>query len=247
MSIYTKPILELIVKRPGIRAVEIADQVDCDTDMVQPAIQAEIDAGRIVVHDVTAPNSRPAKAYVPSPDLVKEYSGHAVETKPAMPTNVLEQLTKVGEKELTATTREGKTKTARAMEYLQIHGSADNAKMREVLDIGEKANPRAYLLNKLKKGTVAFDGKTWTLGNGTPAADVSNRRAESHAPVAPVSAVDEEQTEQEASNEAQFACALWSDGDLQLVRDGEVVGILSKTETEILRRYLNRFPSLEAA
>jgi hypothetical protein len=44
--------------------------------------------------------------------------------------------------------------------------------------------------------------------------------------------------------EPEFACAIWSDGDLQMVRDGETVAILSPAELLKVRKYLERTPSL---
>lgn len=157
MSIYTKPILELIAKRPGIRTVEIADLVDCEPEMVQPAIQAEIDAKRIIVKPVTAPNGKPANAFIPCPSLVEQYrpvatASPAVE-KPArsvQPGNPAVQ---------------PKTKVQAAEMYLAKHGKATVDEMREVLQCDKKAHPNSYLAVAIGKGRIIWEDGIYRPGS----------------------------------------------------------------------------------
>jgi hypothetical protein len=243
MSAYTKPILELICRRPGIRMVEIADLVDCEPDMVQPAIQSEIDAGNIHVEKVTAPNGRPANAFIPSPDLVQKYAPKT-ERPAETSASQIEQLSNVGKVEMMAAAAEAPTKVKRAMAFLQTNGKATTAELRQVMGIGEKAQPRAYLATQIRKGMVVFQDDMWMPGTGAPDEAREQRRRElpvletvsTPAAAAPADAIDQ-----------TFACALWSDGELMMVRDGNELAVLSKEETALLRRYLGSLPQLEAA
>jgi hypothetical protein len=62
MGMYTKPILDLITRKPGIRIIEIADLVDCDPDMVESSIRDEIKSGVVIATPITAPNGKSANA-----------------------------------------------------------------------------------------------------------------------------------------------------------------------------------------
>lgn len=156
MSMYTKQILELIVLRPGIRTVEIADAVDCDIEMVQPSIQDQITAGQIAVKDVTAPNGRAAKAFIPSPSLVEQYRP-SPEVKTPVETPATQEA-------------QGKNKVQAAEIYLAKHGTATVEKMREVLQCG-KVHPNAYLATAIGKGRVVWEGGIYRIGT------VQERRA----------------------------------------------------------------------
>lgn len=63
MSKYTKRILDLIAQKPGIRTVEIADEVDCDVDHVDFAIAGHLDRREVIAEQIMAPNGRPQNKY----------------------------------------------------------------------------------------------------------------------------------------------------------------------------------------
>lgn len=60
---------------------------------------------------------------------------------------------------------------------------------------------------------------------------------------------DAEQEEEAACDELQgdFTCALWSDGELTMMRDGEALVVLTVEETKILCKYLDRILTTEEA
>lgn len=304
-TMYTQKILELIVSRPGIRTVEVADLVDCELEMVRPSIRDEIDAGLVKVSTVVAPNGRNANAFEPSPGLCAKYPHLKADgIAPSAPAaaSVPDHLKK--------------TKIDQVIDFIKAHGKASTMDLRLVLST--KAHPSAYLAPAMKDGRVVRNGEMWTLPGvhekpsipsakpeaiATPAEPVDipqflqkqpspgvdidkvGRRtvvieeipsAEAQETVRQISQgacvsgypeggrtfreIVEEQANLQADREAiaeafrdcvrdpageelepqGFACALWSDGDLQLVRDGEVIDVLRKHEADILRRYLNR-------
>lgn len=56
-------ILELILNRPNIRTVEIADRLDMEPDAVRPHIADEIKSGIIVEEPIVAPNGRTVQSF----------------------------------------------------------------------------------------------------------------------------------------------------------------------------------------
>lgn len=69
-------ILELILTRPNIRTVEIADRIDCDVESVRPLIADELRSGVIVEEDIRAPNGRIVQSFryanaVPVAEVIK--------------------------------------------------------------------------------------------------------------------------------------------------------------------------------
>lgn len=69
-------ILDLILTRPNIRTVEIADRIDCDVESVRPLIADELRSGVIVEEDIRAPNGRIVQSFryanaVPVAEVVK--------------------------------------------------------------------------------------------------------------------------------------------------------------------------------
>lgn len=63
MSKYTKKILDLIAQKPGIRTVEIAEEVDCDVDHVDFAIAGQLKHREVIAEQIMAPNGRPQNKY----------------------------------------------------------------------------------------------------------------------------------------------------------------------------------------
>lgn len=65
----TARIVELIQRRPSIRQVEIADQIDLDMDEVRRLLEPYINDGSILVGKVIAPNGRTVDAYRINPEF----------------------------------------------------------------------------------------------------------------------------------------------------------------------------------
>lgn len=156
---------------------------------------------------------------------------------------------------------EGKTKVDQVINFLKANGKSSTDAVRKVLGIKGKVAPICYLQNAVSDGRIKKDKYSWWVPgyeNGptvaetlqavsAPAPAVQESQPEVHATILdnepgyinlPREAV--ELVREQIRREHSFACALWSDGELQLVRDGETLVTLSPEEADEVRRYLNR-------
>ena len=75
MAHNTKQIIELIGKRPGIRLVEIADEVDCGVNEVEWALSDALKDGSVIKSLVEAPNGVMQPSFSLSPDQRSRAAG----------------------------------------------------------------------------------------------------------------------------------------------------------------------------
>lgn len=219
MGMYTKQILDLIGKRPGIRLAEIADAVDCEAQMVEVSIKDQLANGAVIAEKIEVPNARPTWAYrlrdaapAASPAPLK-----AVDTMPRAPAPAA-QVTPAPVRAAVAPKR---TKVELAMDFIRSRPNqqATDAELREVMSLGKDRFPSTFLSTQRANGEIHKDGAYWRLG---PAVKVS---AEQRAEIAEVLSAD-------------FRCAVWSDGELHLARGEQTMMKLSAREVAQLREYL---------
>lgn len=191
-------ILERIAQHPNIRTVEIADQVDCDSDQVEPALKEYIARGDVVVHPVTAPNGRPANAF--------EFTERFKQTGNFKALFDLEE--KLDEQRVDAdslvqtTATSYMTKPERAIAYIQgkPNGRATTVELRTVLELKSHEHPASFLVSALKDNRLDRDGQTWILGSALatgplpeapppPTREVAKQRANSETAADAVAAM----------------------------------------------------------
>jgi hypothetical protein len=155
-----------------------------------------------------------------------------------------------------------KTKIETVIEYLKEHGKTDTHTLRGVLRInGKSAHPLSYLQDALSDGRIERDGNLWwapgcehvkaaAVAENPPI--VADAKPEVQTTILdddeyhgylnmPRQAVEEAREALKEERKAKaFTCALWSDGELQLVRDGNTVATLTPEEAEHLSKYLKR-------
>lgn len=248
-GMYTDAILALIGQRPGIRAVEIADKVDCEVEAVERSIKDQIDAGTVRREIITAPNGRPTCAFwlrdTPAAEAEKPVAEKkpAVEAKPvpAASTPVAQPAQPKLEKEeakvpelapeapaaslpapAAPAAPAAKTKVELLMDYIRNKPdqAATDDELREVIGLRKDQHPSTFLSTQRRNGQIHKDIDVWRLG----------ARKTITSPLAPQAPVIDQ--------DAEFRCALWSDGELQLARGEQIAMRLSAAEVAQLRNYL---------
>jgi hypothetical protein len=248
MGIFTNPILDLIAKQPGIRTVEIADLVDCDVDMVDKAIKAQIDAGVILVEAVHAPNGHPTSSYrhaKPVALLAPESGIDVPIDSQAMPSAELPAFLEKKEK----------TKTQMGIDCIVANsGRATISQLHEALGLRKEQSVTPFMNHPLAKGLVARDGRDWILGPNHPGylKFVSSQLDELQAELQVAlngqeNLVDAEEPDIEELPPEGFICALWSDGEFVMARDGKVIAKITASEYKALRRYVTSTTYAEGA
>lgn len=114
------------------------------------------------------------------------------------------------------------TKAQLAMDFIrsQPNQEATVADLRTVMGLRSNQYPDPWLATLREKGEVHKDGSHWKLG---PRRTIT----------------DQERDHVREVLSGQFRCALWNDGELQLVRGETTITKLSRTETEALRLFLD--------
>jgi hypothetical protein len=155
-----------------------------------------------------------------------------------------------------------KTKIQTAIDYLKESGKTDTHTLRGVLRIkGKSAHPLSYLQDALSDGRIARSGNLWWAPGceHVKAPDVAENPpivadAKPEVQTTILDGLEEvgqmfreakERARERAKEASQFACALWSNGELSLARKGSTLATLSPDEVSRLSKYLKR--AMEAA
>jgi len=234
MNEKLKSMLTLIARNPAIRTVEIADHIDCDVDQVQPLLQPMIDAGEILLIPVTAPNGRPANGFMFTEkgrkgELFRELSeerrvaqaasmpAHAPAI-PAAPDQLEQPVSKI----------------ETAIRFIRAQGSAAASEIRDLLKLEKGQSPMAYLGNALRDGRLKVSNGIYTLGDGQPEKAAAPKPARQPKAAKPV---PDSATEPVVKRVSNFRCALWSDGKLELQRNGVTIASLTDEEQAIIMEF----------
>jgi hypothetical protein len=150
----------------------------------------------------------------------------------------------------------------RAIAHIVATGPTSDADMRVVLNLRADQYPSGLLQRAVKDGRLAKNGKAWALGTGVPPApaakrppfggslglpgatptpapskriteDIAMLKNESTAPVAA-------STPPSTVAPPTFRCGLWSDGVLELQRNGVTVAELEQDEGETVAVFMAR-------
>lgn len=251
-------ILELIGAKPGIRTIEIVDRLDCEIDVLQKRLEDLVALNLITAYKVTAPNNRPATAYTLKNAVVAE-SAPAPSAPPAVQMKKVEvpKMTKI-EIAINYIKSHGGTATAS-----ELH-SALNLKPDEypsswlcggVKDGRLIKDGKNWSLGTGVPAPKAVDKPVEkgapTAARNLPALKAGKAEPDQQAPDPAPAAASAPKPEMAPAPELKllpvainaspgFACALWSHGELQLVRAGVVVAALTPEETKQLCDYLDR-------
>lgn len=161
-----------------------------------------------------------------------------------------------------------------AIRHVKDKGPSSDADIRQVLGLRAGQYPSGMLQRAVKDGRLIKDGRNWTLGTGTPPAPeqkrppfggslglagATPRPAPLPAPLEVPAACAVESAPAAAAPPAAiaaepaaplpaFRCGLWSDGMLELQRNGVQVAQLSREEGEAVAAFMARIAEqLQAA
>lgn len=240
-------LLRMLMRTPGIRAIQLADQLNVTLEQAEELLEPEIAAGLVVATTGIAPNGLSCTLY----DLSAAFA--VTDDYKAM---------RSAEPMRIAATR--LTNVDRAIAFITERGGATSAELHTLL--GLKANEYAstYLGAAIKDGRLAKDGKDWTLGS--PSATESKEPGElkldipaflkpERQPVpalAPVTAVlTEEKMAQVKRVEpltmmaapGPLLFAHWSDGSLQINQAGRLLVVFSPDERRELANFIQQMPA----
>jgi hypothetical protein len=235
--------------------VEIADIIDCDPEQVEPRLAEDIATGRMVVHQVIAPNGRSANGFEFSGDFQSSpaYVVIAAAAGVTVPCHggkeVLEALPAIAPvagkrpRGRPATSPPGPRAAkrrpkigaprlsyfARAIAFLRENGGhADNIALRNALGLGTNKSPISYLRAAVGDGRLRRAGNDWVIGDNGAGA----RRYQALAGSAPSAG------EPASPAAPAFRCARWSDGAVELQRGGETIAVLMPDEQGVVMALL---------
>jgi hypothetical protein len=138
------------------------------------------------------------------------------------------------------------TNIEKAIECIKTNGGvATSAQLHAALGLKPEEYASSYLTDGVRDGRLLKDGKEWRVGPLSTAPEVFTGDVVVNAPPIMLEATEPKKP-QPNSERPTFACALWSDGDLSMVRDGETVAVLTPPEVTQLRRYLAGFTEDQA-
>lgn len=251
-------IYALMAKTPDIRAVQIADALDADLADVSAALRPLVEVGDVVQRKGFSPNGHPAQVYNLSDEFKKsrEYKALA-QTSAPFPAPVTPQAPAPAETDPPAAIEPSGSKVDRAIACITRLGAATDDQLRDAMGLPAKTYVGAYLTSAVKAGKVVRDGDRWKLGTGkTEAAPkvldsveqvgniVVETKGASPIPQAVVDAIGAGPAPVAAPGATpavpNLRCALWSDGTLELQRNGEEVARLTETEFAFIRDYMTQ-------
>lgn len=292
-----KNALVLIARQPKIRTVEIADLIDCDTELVEPMLKPHIDAKHIELIPVTAPNGRPANAFMLTAayrktDEFREIAAIAFPVEPDTENEVAPVESAAGESPTpvsaaapaatTAPTANAEqeidpdvqlSKVELAIRFIRSHGSANGNQLRELLKLESHQYPLAYLKSAVYSGRLKLDGGSYYIGDGTPATPRLKKRnarpASEAKPTSPPSKPKSEKADKAPivsgpksplmERTIRSECermgididsikplntvtptrfAIWSDGQIEIQRDGKLICALQGSEAAELAKFI---------
>ena len=228
-----------IRNKPAIFAMEIADRVDCEICEVMPAMAPAIKYGIVIHTRKLQPNGIMGDSFC----LAEQAK---VDLNP-----LISQTTPEAEP----------SKVKLALAYMEkMGGSATNDALRVAMGLRKGQYPSQWL-NHLLKGTKVHaipDG--FALGPEDTSESVALKQKRSYSKRAGLPGttptktelininlgLSKPETETEmkidslATQPVRFACAIWNDGNISLVRDSEPLATLSEMEASILFNFLKK-------
>jgi hypothetical protein len=254
-------LLALIASNPGLRAEQIADRLDRGVADVDALLRPHLAVGSVFEEEVTAPNNRPAMAYHLSEQfkMTDAYSAIVAGRDPDAAQVAQPPSTDAGSKEAggppaeadTADTAKAGTRVDRAIACVTKHGCVTNGQMRVATGLHVGQYPVSFLAVPLRDGRLARDGENWVLGPALApkqqAEPIADEKAKMEIPVFTETANSPAHPVAPAAPAVQgaragFRCAVWSDGILELQRDGATIASLLPGERAELAGHLLHAP-----
>lgn len=141
-------------------------------------------------------------------------------------------------------------RSERAIAHIVGNGSATDQALREVMGIRPEEYPSSYLSHAVRAGRVMKKGSLWVPGNGAPVepdrappfGSRLNLPGSTPKPTAAPARKAAPQAPEPAAVQPiapTFRCGLWSDGVLELQRNGVTVATLEPTESKVMLNFID--------
>jgi hypothetical protein len=242
MGIDKQAILLLIAKQPGIRTVEIADEIDCEPGQVELALHDHIRSAEIARQPIKAPNGKEVVGFEFS--ALYKRTDEYQKLIASIPAITVTPPASAAPTDRDMTQAEAGTYVQRAIAFLVDQGKpVTSADMRKCLGLGPHQFPSTFLHIGTKSGQLKCSEGFWSLGPAFRA-----RKTEAPKTVTPASKQKEKTVKPEVNSptpalapsvQPEFACAVWSTGALT-IRRGESNLELSPAEVKMLRAHMEK-------
>lgn len=231
-------IIALIARQPMLRASQIADKLDIEVDQAETLLRPLLVAGNVIEHEVVAPNNRPAMAYELSEQFKASDTMRAIlagSETPTPPAAAAPESTPAPRPERRASEKPP-SKVDRAIAFLTENGSATAVQLRTVMGLQPNSAPSSWLTVALKSGRIVNEGGFYKLGQDKAPSDAP----EPKKPEPPAVDRSDEPLQQlkQALKPPRFRSALWSDGQVEVQRDGMTVAELPRDVAEEVARFV---------
>lgn len=257
-------ILALMATKADMRAVQISDAFDISLKDASDAMRDLVEVGSVVQSKGVAPNQQQCMVYNLSDDFKNSREGRAILGAAPVP------VPQVGvapivvpvflPKPETPSVRESKpadvarsprkSKASLGVDFIISNKQASIEQLRTAMGLLNGQYPAAFLGAAVAAGKVHSENGVWCPGPAAqlPAdrrtADVGiEGRALAHQPVAPSGMPSEVKLGDlmvDSVGSPVFRCGLWSDGVIELQRDGVTIAQLVQREGEHLAGFINR-------
>lgn len=242
-------IYQLLARKPDSRAQDIADALNADLKEASEALRSLVDCGDVVRYSGTGRNGLPTQFYILS-DTFKKSKDYAALMASAGAAPASPAVAQVVPQPAIAFEPQG-SKVDRAVAFVLKHGQASDDDLRGAMGIVKPAAPAAYLVAAIKSGRLNKGANGWTPGPAAASKPITKPAIKAQVTPSPKQAEVVKERNWPAAAKAfvvetapaVFRCGLWSDGVLELQRDGLQVTCLTRNEgghlAEFMRRMLN--------
>lgn len=259
-------ILNMIRECPGIRTVQISDRLDCDIQELQEYLRILASNGRVRSADVTGPNGRKATAWF---DAGYVPPSAPVQADKPMPPGPAAEKVNITQLMIDFIRERGSASNSQLRQLIKDHSSSPPAALLAHVAKKGSVKLNAGLWKWMGEGVPSSPvdkqevAPTSPVDAGNPATESASAvspevheipaaapaKAAAKIPAAPelpaFLAKGEEWTFSTtktvpAPADADFECAIWSDGRLQMTRDGAELAMLTTAEARKLCEYLIR-------
>lgn len=258
VTVNDTKIYEQVARKPGIRASEIAVNLDMTLATVSADLRSLVDAGDLVKRTEFGEQGRQCQVYELSEEFkasrtckaLMESLAPAAEPVPVKTGTTVDPV-KPAAAPPAQQCSPAPTKVQLALDCITKLGSATDDQLRDAMGLLPKTYVGAYLTSAVKSGKVLRDGDRWKLGSGNTQAKaldsvekvgniiVATKDA-SPIPQAVVDAIAAAPLTLPAPATSSHRCAIWSDGTYELETDGVRVTILTHEQAVAFVSFIER-------
>lgn len=240
MAMNDEQLIDFVRANVKTRPVQVADKFDIELEDARNRLDALVEAGDLSVSDGFSPNGIACKVYNVI-DSERKQCQKAFPSVSEMPPQAF--VTHL--RPPPAVLQGNLTKVQRALDYLMDKGEATIEDMRTIMDLDRHMSPTSYLGAALRNGQIIKEGNKYRLGDGKPTGRNASRQARNQGSATSSVAVAEVPPVT-APKTSALRIGIWSDGVIELQRDGKTVACILQDESQALMEFLRtaKIPSV---